>query len=466
MTRTTRGRRGDLPAESSERLQRLVTWAAPLAYEALPLRVRRRAALVLVDDLAAAVAARDEPEVSRLHENLLARPGVPESTVFRGGQARTDRCTAALANGVAMSWCELDEGYRVTGCHAGLYALPALLAEAEAGSLRTADVLAALVTAYEITARLARAFRFARMTVHPHAAFAAVGATAAVAAARRADGALMRDALCAAATMAAAGPFTAAASGALVRNVWAGIGGWQGFHCVEWARIGIAGAPDSPYHAFVGGLGAKCDPGEIDSRLGEVWAIDDGFHKLHGCCGYSHSAVEAILDLLEVLPGDRRASDATRIVLYTHWRAREFDNRRPSTTLGARFSLPHIVAATLALGHAGPEAFAPAALDDPVLARLRDRVTLEPFEPELPWPNERPSRVVCEFADGARFEATCLSARGGPDRPLEAAEILDKARRIAAPAYPAFADVAGALVALDRPTLATPWRAVVDRITT
>ena len=100
--------------------------------EDIPRPALERGVRVLVDDLAAIIGARTEPEVVRFHERTLARARVAEATVFRGGRPRTDRLSAVVANGVAADWLELDEGYRLAPCHAGLYTVPALLAECEA----------------------------------------------------------------------------------------------------------------------------------------------------------------------------------------------------------------------------------------------------------------------------------------------------------------------------------------------
>ena len=58
--------------------------------------------------------------------------------------------------------------------------------------------------------------------------------------------------------MVAPGPFNHAVNGALVRNVWAGVGAWIGLRSVDWAGFCIRGAASSPYEVFVGGLGAEC----------------------------------------------------------------------------------------------------------------------------------------------------------------------------------------------------------------
>lgn len=439
----------------------LIVWAASVKTEDIPERVRRRAALVLCDDIAAIVAARDEPEVRQLQEQLLNRPAVAEASIFRGGRPRTDRYSAAVANGTAANWCELDEGYRKATCHGGLCTLPALLAEAEAEGLAVDTVLRCLAVAYEVVTRFARGFAFKGLTLHPHATFAAVGAAAAMAAARDCQPERFLDAVSAAVTMVAPGPYNHAVKGALVRNVWAGVGAWVGMRCVDWAGFGIAGTPSSPYDVFVEGLSAEFRPGALIDGLGDDWAIEDGYHKVHACCQYAHSAVDAIAELASRTPDIEGGEAIDGIVVETHWRGLTLDNRTPATSLAAKFSMPHITAAATLMGHAGAEAFSSASLDDPAIADLRDRVELRLFEPEMSFPNDRPARVTWVLKSGERLTAECLSAQGGPDKPFEPADILTKLRDIAAPVYPSLAAVAEKLIALDPDMLARSWTDVV-----
>ena len=150
---------GSSALDAEQRLRRLVEWASALPFEAIPPGVLGQGALIVADNLGAIVAARDEPEVTRFHEQSLSRPGPGEATIFRGGRSRSNRQCAAVANAIAANWCELEEGYRKVSCHGGLYILPALLAEAEAEDLSVADVLRAAVLAYEIVTRVACAWR-------------------------------------------------------------------------------------------------------------------------------------------------------------------------------------------------------------------------------------------------------------------------------------------------------------------
>ncbi len=441
----------------------LSRWAAAVDFASLPEAVWRRAALVAADNLAAVVAARDEPELRPLHDQLLSTGGAAEATVFRGGRPRTDRYSAAVANGAAANWCELDEGYRKVPCHGGLCVLPALWAEAEAAENTVREMLRALAVGYEAVTRFARAFPFPEPMLHPHATLPAVGAAAGVAAMRRLGEGRFLDAITGASTMVAPGPFNHAVNGALVRNMWAGVGAWIGLRSVDWAGFGIRGAASSPYDVFVGGLGAEPRPDELTAGLGQSWGIVDGFHKIYACCQYAHAAVESVEELLARRPDVEAASDIERIVVETHWRGLALENRRPATSLAAKFSLPHIVASISHLRHAGAEAFSAASLRDPAIAALRERVELARYRPE-PSPEDRPARVTWLLRTGERLEAECRSARGGPDRPFAPSEILEKMRGITAPVYPRMAEICQALVALDDALLDTTWTDAVARM--
>lgn len=157
--------------------------------------------------------------------------------------------------------------------------------------------------------------------------------------------------------------------------------------------------------------------------------------------------------------------DIAAITVAVHEQAWELNGADPATTLAAKFSVPHAAAATAVLGHGGAEAFDAATLDDPRIAALRQKVEMVPFEPALPPPHDRPARVSWTLVDGTRREAECLSARGGPDRPFAAEEILAKIEAICDPVYPALGPAARRAIALDPAFLAEPWDRAVARIT-
>jgi 2-methylcitrate dehydratase PrpD len=447
----------------AEAIGRLAGWAAATPASAIPREIMARAVRVLADDLSAIVGARDEPEVRKFHEMVLSAERKGEATVFRGGRPRTERLQAAVANAVAADWLELDEGYRLTPCHAGLYVLPALLAEAETRNVKLEELLRALVLGYEVVTRVARAFAQPNATMQSHGRFAAVGAAAAIALSRHKTAAEMVDAISAAATLIGPAPRNHLAQGILVRNVWPAAGAWSGMMAVEWAECGIAGAPGAFFDVYGTVLGGEIHAARLTERLGESWAILDGYTKIYACCQHLHSAVEAALDLRKSL-GAQTLENVRAITVETHPLALPLVNPKPHTTLSAKFSMSHAMAAALAMGSGGADAFAATTLDDPALARLRERVSVKPWAEALPPPNDRPARVSIALADGTTLEATCLSAQGGPDRPLPPETVLEKMSALASPAYPRMRPVFEQLMPLPPARLAQGWADIVTEM--
>jgi 2-methylcitrate dehydratase PrpD len=418
----------------------LCTWAATIPLDALPPDVLQRACLVLSDDIAAIVAAATEPEVAAVQAQLARTAGsVSEATVLGRTPFRVDRHTAAAANGIAICWAELDEGYRLVACHAGAYIIPALIAEAEATGASTRDVIASLAVAYEVTARIAHAFPAQPLRVHPHGAFAPLGAAAGVARLRGYSLKEFASAVSSAMSMSHAGPYSHAPEGALARNAWAATGAWAGYRAADWAPLGIGGLAETIYDVMATCYGHDCVPGRLTSELGTTWAVSSGYHKMIACCQYAHSAVEAMLRLRAEDAALAEPTNIAAIVVATHPMGETLATPEPQTVLAGKFSMLHAVATTAVHGSAGASAFARSSLSDPRVNSLRQRVRLVPHDDIKPWPNDRPARVEVTLTDGRRIAASIDSARGGPDDPFGEAELRAKIASLTADLYPAMA---------------------------
>ena len=423
--------------------------------------MRRRAATILADDIGAMVAGSLEPQVARAREGLArTASGTAEATVFAKGAPRLDRYSAASINGMAITWCELDEGFRNASCHGGAYTIPALLAEAEAQGRSVEEVLRALAIAYEVTTRFALAFPFPVFNVHPHAAFATIGAAAATSLVRRYDEKKMLDAVAGAASMSFAGPFDTAVEGSLVRNAWTAAGAWVGMRAADWAEAGIGGAAVTPYDVFVGCYKTGALPQALVEGLGTAWSVSNGYHKLFACCGYSHSAVEATLELLGRLQ-KRKVDEIAEIVVETSPGGQALRTVEPETVLAAKFSMPHAIAATTRLGTAGARAFTFDTLQEESIAKLRRRVRLAPYPDLQPWPKDRPARVTLRFEDGAEMSAVCESARGGADKPFDEPTLLSKLADNAGAVFPAVPGTMKKVIGGEASLVARPWREVL-----
>jgi 2-methylcitrate dehydratase PrpD len=450
-------------AAAIDGLQALTDWAAGLPTDRIPPEILVRAAAVLADDFGAIVAAGSEPEVARFHAMTLNRRSDTEATVFRGGRSRTDRRNAAVANGLAACWLELDEGYRKASCHAGLYVVPALLAEAEATDMPVMGVIRALVLAYEIVTRFAMTWNSPGRHVHSHAQFCAVGAAAAVALARRLPADELRNVLTMASTLVTVGPRNHVVRGALVRNTWPAAGAWSGMMCVDWAACGLNGSADAPQDVFGTIFQAPTEAEYLCAGLGTSWAVLDGYTKLYACCQYTHSVAEAALGLRQEI-GEPALAGLAAIDVETHPLAVDLKNANPDTTLAAKFSVPHVVATALVTGSAGAEGFRSDMMHAPDIARLRPMVTMRLLQPELPPPNDRASRVSVTLRDGRTVSRECLSAIGSPDRPMDRATLLQKLIDNTGAHYPKAAPVLERLMRLDPQYCAQGFRALLDSV--
>lgn len=446
----------------------LVRWAVKQELSDIPADALEKTVTVIADDLAAMLSAEHEPQVTASHAKLTVLTTGRTASLFRHDRPQLDPLQAALGNALSASWNELDEGYRKAVCHAGLYTLPVLLAIAESENLSTADVIRASTLGYEVTARFARTWRFRELKIHPHALFNAVGATAAIGFLRRLPADVMISALSNASTLGVVGPYNQAIHGALIRNAWAAAGISNGFQAIEWAEAGIAGLPETPHDVYFETLGSEAHIDELTSDLGTDWAVASGYHKVNACCQYAHSSIEAVQEILSKNPALKGGDRVTRVHIKTHRLGLTLDNYRPVTTLGAKFSLPHALAASVVYGHGGAQSFDSQSLQDASVARLRDLVEMQLVDEELPWPHDRPAFVTLVDEDGRSYSASCLSARGGPDKPFSDEELWAKIDGLSQASAPGLCTAMRSLHARcsesrNAKEFMQPWREVVDQ---
>lgn len=457
---------------AARELARLTDWAAELAdagIDALPERIRRRAATIVVDDLAAMAGARTDQQVNQVSALAVRRGPSPEATLLTRAPDRAERGWAAFANGVAANWQELDEGYRRATCHGGLYTVPAAIAECEAENATLGRALTAVVAGYEVVTRIARAYPAPRPpALHPHATLSPIGAATAVSAARGHSPRTLAETVSGAASLAMVGPFAHAGAGALVRNAWAGAGAQAGFLAADLAEAGIAGARDGLASVFTDGLGHPLERAVFTEGLGERYAVEDGYHKVYACCQYTHAAVEAAQALRAGPLTTLAPAEIASVRVETHPLALTLDGYQPANVLAGKFSVPHTVAAVLVTGSTEPEVFSADWLADPAVAEVRGRVELVEHPAIGAPPHDRPARVTVELRDGTRHTHEVVSSLGGPDRPLAEADLLSKIDVLTRGRYPHFAEVATEVLgagADHRPDWDVPLTDLLARLT-
>jgi 2-methylcitrate dehydratase PrpD len=318
--------------------------------------------------------------------------------------------------------------------------------------------------AYEVTTRFALAYPFGGFFVHPHAAFATLGAAVAVSLIRGHDARMLQDCVTGAASMTFAGPFDTAVEGSLVRNGWTAAGAWIGMRAADWAQAGIAGGIHTPYDVFATNFRTRCLPEQLTAGLGERWSVSNGYHKIFACCNYAHAAVEASLSLRSQL-GSRTAQDIAEIRVEAGPAGLSLSTVEPATVLAAKFSMPHAVAATALRGTGGAASFLHDTLQEPAIADLRRRVTLAAFESAGPPPLDRPARVTWTFHDGEQVSATVINPRGGADQPFDEPTLLSKLAENTASVLPAAPAWLARLIDGDPTVSSMGWREAMAALT-
>jgi 2-methylcitrate dehydratase PrpD len=396
---------------------------------AVPGPVRAHATLVVADTVGAILAGSEEPEIRRLHRSA-RRAGGP-ATVLAAGFAGAEPWWAIVANGLAGTMLELDEGNRFARGHPGVHVLPAALAEAERLDRDGPQLLTAFVLGYEVAARLGGAAPV-RPGLHMHGVHGVVGAAAAVARLRELDAAATARALAVAAGLTLATSWRTALGGATVRNAYAGVGGGTGWLAVDLAEAGLTALPDMLAETFGRISGQGLDATVVLEDLGARFEVARNYFKLHACCRYNHPAVEALEAILAAGPLDPARIEGIRVE--TTALAATMSDRDPPGALGAKFSIPYSLAARLILGHCGVEAFREPALSDARLRGLARRVEVAE-DPALTagMPARRPARVEVRLRGGEVRRAEVDTPAGDFDRPYPVAALRDKFVALAGP---------------------------------
>ena len=410
----------------AENLLKLSDWASSLRYEDIPNHVLQQAVLILGDNIAATLSASNEPEVNTYHSQLLNQQSGGVATIFRQGGPKTSLMNAALANGLAITWNELDDGYTRTAVHPGALSQPLILAAAQAHDLSVQEMLRAVVVSYEVGTRFARSWPETLPRLHPHGVFNTVCAAAGYASLMKFDKTLFMNALTGACTMVSPGPYSHPIQGALIRNAWPAAGAWLGHFACEMAQANIFGTPSGPYDVYQMGFGAPSKPEHLCMDLGSEWTITAGYHKLYGSCHHAHASMEAIETILTAHPTLRGGESIKSILIEVSKMAMNFNNKNPSTTLAAKFSIPHAVAATIINGASATENFLHQSMSDTSIASVRERVVMQELSNVRPWPYDRPAKVTIELVDGDKFSQSCEAALGSSSRPLDPPTVLEK----------------------------------------
>ena len=415
-------------------LTEVAEFAAGFKAQDLPHEVIERTRLIIADCVGAIVGGAAEPEM----QALSARPGIAAGGPARllGTGLTAHPAQAALVNGTAGTWLEMDEGNQFCKGHPGMHTFPAAFAFAEANGASGAAFLAAVAIGYEVGARVGIATAL-RPSMHPHGTWGAICAAVAVQRLAGAGAGRMREALNIAANLNLGTSRRTMLEGGTVRNVFAGVSNHMGILCNDMLEAGFCGESDGVAHVFGKVVSDSFDRAAMTEALGRRWEVSRNYFKMHSCCRYNHAALDALAMIAAENPGALAPDRIAGIQVDSYGMAAELDDPRPRNTLAGKFSVPFAVATTIVNGSSGVGSFTWENITNDAVLALAARVSVRE-DPAMTaqLPGLRPAKVTVTLTGGRELTARTDTNRGDWADPYPPAEIRAKYLSLSARLWP------------------------------
>ena len=396
-------------------------FVAGVQAEHLPEEARQAVSLRLLDTLAAAASGVQQGAERGL---LGLLPGDGPIAVW-GTAARRGLRDAVIINSAVSHSAYFEDGCRYTGGHPSSALIPAAFALACERGSSGAELVAAIVTGYEVFLRLGRA-------IYPSTVQRGFQSTAILAAPATAAAAYVLLRL--PAERAAHAIAIACSHGAGLKEALKNAGSQPlqvgrssegGLLSALYAAQGADGVPDVIERGFFKAYAGTASADIVTRGLGLQWGIGNTYLKMHGGCRGNHAPVDAAAGLMRehgLAPRDIASMD---VRVDTVTLAAEV--AEPANADQAKFSIAFSIAAKLLKGDAMPRRYTDAALADPemraLMARIRVRADAALDEG---YPDRRGAMIGARTVDGRELDYALDRALGEPEQPYAQADIERK----------------------------------------
>ena len=409
--------------------ERLAGYADALRYQDLDAETIERVKLHLIDTIGCGIAAFDERPVRTCRE--VARAATGGTATLIGTNQRATPDLAAFANGAAFRYYDLNDVYvgRPSGHPSD--AIAACLAVAESERASAAELITAIVLAYEVNCRLIDAFDMSsRGWDAPVFSLPAIAL---------ASGKLMKlapEELAQAVNLAINDHIPMGQTRAQTLSDWKGLADAEAGRNAVFATLLARGGITGPAPIFEGKKGLfqlVSGPGDVDvdafGRRGVQFRIIQCGMKAYPVVVYGQTTIVAGIAIAkEVGTLDRIASIEIATTLRGYQQAGSDQEKwTPDSKDTADHSLPYIAARAMVDGDISNDSFAPDKLHDPGILALMRKITVKE-DPAFAKPrgNAPSTRITAILDDGRHITHQVDDMAGFPGQAMTRADVERK----------------------------------------
>lgn len=418
-----------------EQLMELGSFVSGLNCSQVPKEVCQSAVLHILDTVGAAIGGAMEQQNCRVRENWLRMNSEGACSVWGTG-SKASPGMAAFLNAMAGHTLEMDDVHTKSKTHIGTVVIPAAWAAAEYEQKGGEELLAAIISGYEIMSRIGMGVG---VTAHRNLGWhvtATAGTFGAAAACARILG-LSAEQTAWALGLAGAqsfGTWAFLGDGASCKVLNPARAAQCGLEAAYLAKSGMTG----PVHILTaddGGIlkmmsSAPC-PDLITKNLGSMWEIQNVDNKPYPSCRSTHCAIDGALKLAEeygILADEiSKVEIETYQVGYKQCGLSE-SSLHPKSPVQAKFSTPFTVACAMLFGECTLKQMTKDVIEQPKVQNLMEKIRVLPTEEfTSAYPSHWGCRVNIRLKDGTVRSAKIPDASGSIFQPLTESQVQDKA---------------------------------------
>jgi 2-methylcitrate dehydratase len=410
----------------------LARFASNLTFDDIPEDAQQEAKRFLLDSIGCALAGWQNEDMQAMHRFIVGLGGKPEAAIIASGEL-TNAANAALMNSSLIRALDYNDIYWVQDPSHPSDLIGAALSAGEANRRSGAQVLTAIVLAYELEMRWCHAANPGIREVGWHHASLTQFVSPLVAGMLYG---LDENQMVAALGISGSSHFTlgGVVAGHLtnMKNLADPFAVQAGVLAVEMALQGLTGPED----IFDGKEGLRevisnveWDLDEVIAGLGSDFLITNCSYKAFPTEALTHQPITGVLELRQKHAISPQQID--RIEVYTTTRGADIlsdpSKYEPDTKETADHSLPFVIAAAATDGQVLPETFTEEKLFDEQIRRLLPLIKVY-ADPEIDdfFPEKKRARIKIQLRDGSSYDTETDIAKGDPQNPLTDDELIAK----------------------------------------